>query len=119
MLTINFQNVKKYNAAQQVLENVTFELNNGEKWARWSHRERQYDAAVHACDAAMHDYEAGLVLYFLSTVEAIRVRKMIPGRFLSCANTPLLSNARQQQAGQECLRIQFDHLGGRPRDPYQ
>ncbi|TDF92950.1 ribosomal protection-like ABC-F family protein [Paenibacillus piri] len=31
MLTINCQNVKKYNAAQLVLENVTFELNHGEK----------------------------------------------------------------------------------------
>ncbi|GIO16522.1 ABC transporter ATP-binding protein [Cohnella xylanilytica] len=31
MLTINCQNVKKYNAAQLVLENVTFELHHGEK----------------------------------------------------------------------------------------
>lgn len=31
MLTINCQNVKKYNAAQLVLESVTFELNDGEK----------------------------------------------------------------------------------------
>lgn len=31
MLTINCQNVKKYNAAQLVLESVTFELNHGEK----------------------------------------------------------------------------------------
>lgn len=31
MLTINCQNVKKYNAAQLVLENVTFELQHGEK----------------------------------------------------------------------------------------
>jgi ATP-binding cassette subfamily F protein 3 len=31
MLTINCQNVKKYNAAQLVLENVTFELRHGEK----------------------------------------------------------------------------------------
>ncbi|WP_217597648.1 ribosomal protection-like ABC-F family protein [Cohnella sp. GbtcB17] len=31
MLTINCQNVKKYNAAQLVLENVTFELHDGEK----------------------------------------------------------------------------------------
>lgn len=31
MLTINCQNVKKYNAAQLVLENVTFELHQGEK----------------------------------------------------------------------------------------
>ncbi|MFC4304305.1 ribosomal protection-like ABC-F family protein [Cohnella boryungensis] len=30
MLTINCQNVKKYNAAQLVLENVTFELHHGE-----------------------------------------------------------------------------------------
>lgn len=31
MLTINCQNVKKYNAAQLVLENVTFDLHHGEK----------------------------------------------------------------------------------------
>ncbi|MBM7567854.1 ribosomal protection-like ABC-F family protein [Paenibacillus sacheonensis] len=31
MLTINCQQVKKYNAAQLVLENVTFELHHGEK----------------------------------------------------------------------------------------
>ena len=31
MLTINCQNVKKYNGAQLVLENVTFELHHGEK----------------------------------------------------------------------------------------
>lgn len=31
MLTINCQNVKKFNAAQLVLENVTFELHHGEK----------------------------------------------------------------------------------------
>ncbi|TVX99690.1 ribosomal protection-like ABC-F family protein [Cohnella terricola] len=31
MLTINCQNVKKYNTAQLVLENVTFELHHGEK----------------------------------------------------------------------------------------
>ncbi|XID91266.1 ribosomal protection-like ABC-F family protein [Paenibacillaceae bacterium WGS1546] len=31
MLTINCQNVKKYNAAQLVLENVTFELRHGER----------------------------------------------------------------------------------------
>ena len=31
MLTINCQNAKKYNAAQLVLENVTFELHHGEK----------------------------------------------------------------------------------------
>lgn len=31
MLTINCQNVKKYNAAQLVLEDVTFELHHGEK----------------------------------------------------------------------------------------
>lgn len=31
MLTINCQNVKKYNAAQLVLENITFELHHGEK----------------------------------------------------------------------------------------
>lgn len=33
MLTVNCQNVKKYNAAQLVLENVTFELLHGEKAA--------------------------------------------------------------------------------------
>lgn len=31
MLTINCQNVKKYNAAQLVLDNITFELHHGEK----------------------------------------------------------------------------------------
>jgi ATPase subunit of ABC transporter with duplicated ATPase domains len=31
MLTINCQNLKKYNAAQLVLENVTFDLHHGEK----------------------------------------------------------------------------------------
>ncbi|TFE24555.1 ribosomal protection-like ABC-F family protein [Cohnella luojiensis] len=31
MLTINCQNVKKYNGAQLILENVTFELHHGEK----------------------------------------------------------------------------------------
>ncbi|OXS57666.1 ABC transporter ATP-binding protein [Cohnella sp. CIP 111063] len=31
MLTINCQNVRKYNAAQLVLDNVTFELHHGEK----------------------------------------------------------------------------------------
>lgn len=31
MLTVNCQNVKKYNAAQLILENVSFELHHGEK----------------------------------------------------------------------------------------
>jgi ATP-binding cassette subfamily F protein 3 len=31
MLTINCQNVKKYNGAQLILENVTFDLHHGEK----------------------------------------------------------------------------------------